>query len=114
MDSFYIGISGLDAAQKAISVIGNNLANAATEGYHRQRIELRPSYTSEYGSVILGGGVEVVGITRMIDSLLEKESIVFWRRRFSSSSHRWGSFHESWIALPASRPLSASFQKPAA
>ena len=73
MDSFYIGISGLDAAQKAISVIGNNLANAATEGYHRQRIELRPSYTSEYGSVILGGGVEVVGITRMIDSLLEKE-----------------------------------------
>ncbi|MHC4387215.1 MAG: flagellar basal body protein [Planctomycetota bacterium] len=38
MDSFYIGISGLDAAQKAISVIGNNLANAATEGYHRQRM----------------------------------------------------------------------------
>lgn len=73
MDSFSIGISGLKAAQKAFDIIGNNVANAATEGYHRQRIELRPSYTSQVGDVLLGGGVDVVGVTRLIDELLEKE-----------------------------------------
>ncbi|MHC4734590.1 MAG: flagellar basal body protein [Planctomycetota bacterium] len=46
MDSFSIGLSGLDAAQKALDTIGNNIANAATEGYHRQRINLTPGYTS--------------------------------------------------------------------
>ncbi len=75
MDSFSIGISGLQAAQKAFDIIGNNVANAATDGYHRQRIELRPSYTSQVGDVLLGGGVDVVGVTRLIDELLEKEII---------------------------------------
>jgi flagellar hook-associated protein FlgK len=73
MDSFSIGISGLQAAQKAFDIIGNNVANAATDGYHRQRIELRPTYTSQVGEILLGGGVDVVGVTRLIDELLEKE-----------------------------------------
>ena len=73
MDSFSIGLSGLDAAQKAIDVIGNNIANAATEGYHRQRINLTPGYSSQIGSLVLGGGVDIAGITRMVDSLLEQE-----------------------------------------
>ncbi|MDT8299978.1 MAG: flagellar hook-associated protein FlgK [Sedimentisphaerales bacterium] len=75
MDSLSIGISGLQAAQKAFDIIGNNVANAATEGYHRQRIELSPSYTSQVGDVLLGGGVDVVGVTRLIDELLEKEIV---------------------------------------
>lgn len=73
MDSFSIGLSGLHAAQNAFEIIGNNVANAATEGYHCQRIELRPEYTSQEGDVLLGGGVEVTGVTRLIDELLEKE-----------------------------------------
>jgi len=73
MDSFSIGLSGLDAAQKALETIGNNIANAATEGYHRQRVNLVPRYTSKVGPVILGGGVDVAGITRMIDNFLEQE-----------------------------------------
>jgi flagellar hook-associated protein 1 FlgK len=73
MNSFGIGISGLDAAQKAFDIIGNNIANAATEGYHRQRINLTPAYSSQVGSVLLGGGVDVAGITRIIDGFLQKE-----------------------------------------
>ena len=73
MDSFTIGLSGLNAAQKALDTIGNNIANAATEGYHRQRINLAPGYMSQVGSVILGGGVDFAGITRMIDRFLEQE-----------------------------------------
>jgi len=73
MDSFGIGISGLNAAQRAFDIAGNNIANAATEGYHRQRLNLSPSYTSQIGSVVLGGGVDIAGITRMIDGFLQKE-----------------------------------------
>jgi flagellar hook-associated protein 1 FlgK len=73
MSDFNIGLSGLDAAQKALDVIGNNIANAATEGYHRQRIDFSPAYSSQYGSILIGGGVDVKGITRVIDNLLEQE-----------------------------------------
>ena len=73
MTSYYIGVSGLDAAQKALSIIGNNMANAATEGYHKQRVELSPAYASISGQVVIGGGVNFEGVTRLIDNLLEKE-----------------------------------------
>ena len=73
MDSYSIGLSGLDAALKGLEIIGNNIANAATEGYHRQRLELTPAYTSQVGAVLLGGGVDIEGVTRMIDGMLEKE-----------------------------------------
>jgi flagellar hook-associated protein FlgK len=73
MESLSIGISGIQAAQKAFDIIGNNIANAATEGYHKQRIELSPTYVSQRSEIVLGGGVEVNGITRLIDELLETE-----------------------------------------
>lgn len=73
MDSFDIGISGLGAAQNAFDIIGNNIANAATEGYHRQRLNLVPAYASQVGSVLIGGGVNVAEVSRMVDVLLENE-----------------------------------------
>jgi len=73
MSNYHIGLSGLDAAQKALDIIANNISNAATEGYHLQRIELAPAYSSQTGGVLLGGGVDIKGVTRMIDGLLEQE-----------------------------------------
>jgi len=73
MQAYSIGISGLTAAQKGLEVIGNNIANAATEGYHRQRVELSPAYSGQVGATLLGGGVDIAGVTRMIDRLLELE-----------------------------------------
>jgi flagellar hook-associated protein FlgK len=73
MQAYSIGISGLAAAQKGLDVIGNNVANAATEGYHRQRIDLSAAYSSQVGAALLGGGVDIAGITRIIDRLLEME-----------------------------------------
>jgi len=73
MNSFDIGMSGFNAVQKAFGVIGNNIANAATDGYHRQRIELVPSNVSQVGQISIGGGVNVAGVTRVIDKLLEQE-----------------------------------------
>ncbi len=73
MSNFDIGLSGLSAAQRALDVIGNNIANAATEGFHRQRIELTPAYASQSGPAMIGGGVDVAGVSRMINTLLEDE-----------------------------------------
>ncbi len=73
MSNFDIGLSGLSAAQRALDVIGNNIANAATEGFHRQRIDLTPAYASQSGTAMIGGGVDVAGVGRMINTLLEDE-----------------------------------------
>jgi flagellar hook-associated protein 1 FlgK len=73
MQNYAIGLSGIDAARDGLYVIANNIANAATEGYHRQRIELRPETPIHVESLLLGQGVDVVGITRLIDTLLESE-----------------------------------------
>ncbi|MEE9370905.1 MAG: flagellar basal body protein, partial [Sedimentisphaerales bacterium] len=83
MSNYSIGISGLRAAQNALDIIGNNIANAASPGYHRQRIDLVPAYTSYTAGLLLGGGVNVGGVTRMVDSLLEQEIL----RQRSSSGH---------------------------
>jgi flagellar hook-associated protein FlgK len=73
MANFSIGLSGLTAAQKALDIIGNNIANAATDGYHRQRVEFSPAYSSQQGPTLIGGGVDVKEIRRVIDTLLEQE-----------------------------------------
>lgn len=73
MGSYSIGISGLNAAQKALDTIGNNVANAATPGYHRQTINLTPAYAKQVGSTLLGGGVNFSNVTRQIDTFLEQE-----------------------------------------
>jgi len=83
MSNYSIGLSGLDAAQKALDIIGNNIANAATEGYHLQRINLTPAYSSQQGPVLLGGGVNIASVTRIIDNLLEQEIL----RQRSLSEH---------------------------
>ena len=67
-----IGRSGLMAHQAAIEVTGNNLANLATRGYHRQVIGLAPSQTQHIGGGIhMGRGVEVATIQRAVDAALE-------------------------------------------
>jgi len=86
MANFDIGLSGIDAAQVALEVIGNNVANAATEGYHRQRVELVPSSRAQAGG-LAEGGVEVASVMRLIDQLLERE-IVSQQSAYGEVSHQ--------------------------
>ncbi|MBW8001529.1 MAG: flagellar hook-associated protein FlgK [Planctomycetes bacterium] len=73
MADYSIGITGLQAAQNALSIIGNNIANATTDGYHRQRVELSPAFASQIGDTLVGGGVTISSVTRLVDNLLESE-----------------------------------------
>ena len=71
-NALQIGRTGLVASQAAIEVAGNNLANAATEGYHRQRIELAPIGEYEVNrQAFIGRGVQISQIMRQIDLSLE-------------------------------------------
>lgn len=68
-----IGLTGLRAAQQAIELIGTNLANAATEGYHRQDILLSPIESSIRSTRVSIGGVLVEGSSRSYSVLIERE-----------------------------------------
>jgi len=63
------GTSALLAFQRALSTVGHNVANAATPGYSRQRVELeaRPGQPS---SISIGQGVDVSMLRRLADGLV--------------------------------------------
>jgi flagellar hook-associated protein 1 FlgK len=68
------GLSGLLAAQRALQTTSNNVANANTDGYVRQRVELaeRPSQTIG-GGLQVGTGVSVARINRVYDQFVAEE-----------------------------------------
>ena len=63
--------NALEAAQIGVQVTGNNIANANTPGYVRERLNLVPTPTQRYGGLLLGTGVRVDSITQQTDRLLE-------------------------------------------
>jgi flagellar hook protein FlgE len=66
-NSLYIGISGLQAHGEAISVVGDNIANASTIGYKRDRAEFADMLGGELGAQRLGGGVRLAGTQTLWD-----------------------------------------------
>ena len=67
-----IGRSAILTSQAAISVAGNNMANAATPGYHRQVANLSPSRSDAIGrNQFVGTGVSLVSVNRAIDYALQ-------------------------------------------
>ena len=68
-----IAAQALKAQQLAIQTTGHNLANVATPGFSRQRVELVSRFPSFEGGVFLGQGVDVAGVHRVIDRFTEAE-----------------------------------------
>jgi flagellar hook-associated protein 1 len=89
--SLNIGYSGLAAAQRAMEVTANNIANVNTEGYSRQRVELAnarptPGTFGKRGDGMRGTGVTVADVVRLRSSLSDTA--------FRSES----AVHASWSA----------------
>src|SRR5436190_5733055 len=66
-NSLYIGISGLQAHGDAISVVGDNIANASTVGYKRDRASFSDMLGGELDAQRLGSGVRLSGTQTMWD-----------------------------------------------
>lgn len=78
--SLSIGLSALLAQRAALDTAGQNIANANTDGYTRQRVNLAatggttiPSFFSRYTGV--GTGVAVAGVDRITDRFLQLRSL---------------------------------------
>jgi flagellar hook-associated protein FlgK len=70
--NFGIGLSALRASQLAINTISNNLANASTEGYHRQESVNETRRSQRIGDHLIGSGVNVAEIRRHRDLVAER------------------------------------------
>jgi len=73
MNLFNIASGGLDAAQAALNVVGNNLSNAMTDGYSRQNIILGEAggRATSYG--FFGYGVQTNDVKRSYDGFLNNQ-----------------------------------------
>jgi flagellar hook-associated protein 1 FlgK len=67
-----IGLSSnaLTVASLGLQVTGNNIANANTPDYIRQRLVQKPGPLYRYGGLLLGTGVMVDGIVQVVDKFL--------------------------------------------
>lgn len=98
MQSTFAGIElgkrALSATTQALSTIGHNLSNASTEGYSRQRVELRatdPLYRPQLNRAErpgqVGQGVDVARVERVRDELLDRRIVAraggegYWGKR---------------------------------
>lgn len=69
-DILNIGLSALLAQQRSLTTTANNIANASTPGYTRQRVELMSRPTERMGNSFIGTGVDITLTRRMSDELL--------------------------------------------
>lgn len=67
-----IGKRGMLAGQRSLDVTGQNIANAATPGYSRQRAELAPVDFKRNGMSI-GLGVNVVQVAQLRDTIIDAQ-----------------------------------------
>ncbi|WP_230370890.1 flagellar hook-associated protein FlgK [Paludibacterium denitrificans] len=70
---FSIGVSGLNAAQTALSVVGHNIANVNTVSYTRQSISQAARLPQDMGFGFVGKGVDVTQVARSYDQYLDKQ-----------------------------------------
>ena len=61
----------LQAMQIGLHVVGNNIANANTPGYIRERVIYAPAPVQTIGTLTLGTGVKIAGIVQGIDRFVE-------------------------------------------
>lgn len=63
-------ISGLNAAQVALSTVSNNIANASTSGYSVESVQQVETIGQSNGQYTIGGGVDVVSVQRAYSQYL--------------------------------------------
>ncbi|MDR3001390.1 MAG: flagellar hook-associated protein FlgK [Fibromonadaceae bacterium] len=71
-ESMNVATRGLAAAQLGISVTGQNITNASTDGYSRKRIEQSADWRRDGSYGQMGFGVEVYSINRARDQFIDR------------------------------------------
>ena len=102
-DLLAIGASGIKAYGQALSVVGDNIANAQTEGYVRRSVRLAEAPSG--GDIVLSrnsirpGGVLAAGVTRATDQwLIDDARIAGGEASRQSARLDWVTATESVLA----------------
>lgn len=66
-DILSIGISGLQVSQGALKTTGNNITNANTPGYSRERVIIEPQPQQFVGVGYIGSGAKITSVQRVVD-----------------------------------------------
>jgi flagellar hook-associated protein 1 FlgK len=69
--SLNVGLSGLQAQQAALNVVGHNIANVNTPGYSRQRADMVSNASKLEGQVYFGTGVSLNSVQGLRDRYLD-------------------------------------------
>ncbi len=102
-----IAAQALKVQQLAVQTTGHNLANVATPGYSRQRVDLVAASPSFEGGVWVGRGVDAAGVQSIVDRFSEAELLtVNGKVGFSETEHRSLSAIEQ--AFPTSGGIDAA------
>ncbi len=83
-----LGTSALSAASAQLQTTGNNIANANTVGYSRQRAELSTATGQYTGSGFFGRGVDVTTVTRAHDEFLTQQAALARSQASADSTRR--------------------------
>ena len=70
-DLVSVASSAVNAYQRALGTVSNNIANVDTEGYSKQEVELNENSPRPYGTAYLGTGVRFDGVRRLYDAFVE-------------------------------------------
>ncbi|MFO0523814.1 MAG: flagellar hook-associated protein FlgK [bacterium] len=68
-----IGLTALNAAQAGLVTTGHNISNAATAGFHRQRVDSSPQIPQLSGAGFFGRGVSVDNVRRAYSEVLDRQ-----------------------------------------
>ncbi|MFH0734173.1 MAG: flagellar hook-associated protein FlgK [bacterium] len=63
--------------QKALAVTSNNISNANSTSYTRQRVLLGPEASENFGSLSIGMGVKIVDIQRLKNQALDNQIVKY-------------------------------------
>ncbi|MEH6504082.1 MAG: flagellar hook-associated protein FlgK [Cycloclasticus sp.] len=72
-DLLLTGLSGLTAFRNVLNTTSHNIANVATEGYSRQRVDLEALNPQLTGAGFIGSGVTTSTIARSYDAFLSNQ-----------------------------------------
>jgi len=73
MSLISIGLSGLNASQTALSITGNNIANAAVSGYSRQQVIQGTGASHNIGVGFVGTGTTLQDVRRIYNAYLDNQ-----------------------------------------
>lgn len=119
LSTLNIAVSGLRASQYAMDITANNIANAATQGYHRQEPVFQSGQSVSSGIAMVGGVVPQLGTGVQVDTVRRAQTTYIddqvrtsnqWLGQWSYKDNALKQI-ESFLCEPSTQGLSATLDK---